>query len=86
VTTAPGTSASETSAIDWVRHFAEALGTTPPTDDEVNDLLAIAGVAAHSSERTAAPLSTWLVGRAGAAPDEARAAAERLSATLNPGG
>ncbi len=81
VTTAPATGASE-----WVRLFAEELGTTPPTDAEVSELLAIAGVAAHASDRTAAPLSTWLVGRAQAAPDEARAAAERLAAALRAGG
>ena len=85
MTTAPGDPGSKPSAAEWVRRFAEALGATPPTDDEVEDLLAIAGVAAHASERTAAPLSTWLAGRAGAPPREARAAAERLAATLGPG-
>lgn len=79
MTTAPGTSAA-----DWIRLFAQELGTSPPTETEVNELLAIAGVAAHASERTAAPVSTWLVGRAGAGPTEARAAAERLAATLQP--
>lgn len=78
------TTPSGTSASDWVRLFAEELGTTPPTDDEINELLAIAGVAAHASERTAAPLSTWLVGRARAAPSEAKAAAARLAVKLSP--
>jgi hypothetical protein len=83
VTTASG-SASGTCASDWVRLFAEELGTTAPSDAEVDELLAIAAVAAHASERTAAPLSTWLVGRAGAAPGTARAVADRLAATLRP--
>ncbi|MGH8987949.1 MAG: DUF6457 domain-containing protein [Acidimicrobiales bacterium] len=74
--------ASGTSASDWVRLFARALGTTPPTEDEVDQLLAIAGLAAHASERTAAPLSAWLVGRAAAPPAEARAAAAQLAASL----
>ena len=85
MTTASGDPGSESSATEWVRRFAEALGVTPPTDDEVADLLAMAGVAAHASERTAAPLSAWLAGRAGAAPSAARAAAERLAATFGPG-
>lgn len=72
----------DSSATAWVRLFAEALGTTAPSADEVDDLLAIAGVAAHASERTAAPLSAWLVGRAGVAPSEAKAAAARLAAEL----
>jgi hypothetical protein len=85
VTNASGAPGSETSAAEWVRRFADALGVRPPTDDEIDDLLAVAGVAAHTSERTAAPLSTWLVGRAGTASEEARAAAERLAATLGAG-
>jgi Domain of unknown function (DUF6457) len=82
VTTSSDSSA--TSASDWVRLFAEELGTTAPAADDVDDLLAIAGMAAHASERTAAPLSTWLVGRAGVAPSEAKAAAARLAAELSP--
>jgi hypothetical protein len=85
VTTASGTPGTETSATQWVRRFADALGVTPPTGDEIDDLLAIAGLAAHASERTAAPLSTWLVGRAGTEPKEARAAAQRLATAPGPG-
>ncbi|MDA8309340.1 MAG: DUF6457 domain-containing protein [Actinomycetota bacterium] len=80
------TASPQTTASEWARLLAEALGTSPPTDEEVDDLLAIAGVAAHASERTAAPLSTWLVGRAGAAPSEARAAAAQLAAKLGHAG
>jgi C4-dicarboxylate transporter len=45
-------------------------------------LLALTGSAAHAAERTAAPLSCWLVGIAGIAPAEARVAVERLAARL----
>jgi Domain of unknown function (DUF6457) len=76
------TTDAATTAADWIRLFSRELGATPPTDDEIDDLLAVAGIAAHASERTAAPLSTWLAGRAGAAPSEARKAAARLAATL----
>ncbi len=62
---APDTSPS---GPDWVTEFAAALGTTPPTAEEIEELLSLAGTAAHASERLAAPLACWLVGRAGIAP------------------
>lgn len=79
------TSNPKTTAAEWAVLFAQELGATPPTDEEVDDLLAIAGTAAHASERTAAPLSTWLVGRAGVTAAEARDAASRLASKLAPG-
>jgi hypothetical protein len=72
-----------TTALDWARLFAQELGTPPPSEEEINDLLVIAGLAAHASERTAAPLSTWLVGRAGIGPGAAKEAAARLAAMLD---
>lgn len=69
---------------EWVARLSEALGVAPPTPEETDALLALAGVAAHSAERTAAPLSTWLAGRAGVSPAEAKAAADRLAASLGP--
>lgn len=72
----------QTSGGDWVGRFAEMLGTTPPTDDEVQALLGLAGVAAHASERTAAPLSTWLAGRAGVSAADAKKIAAQLAAQL----
>jgi hypothetical protein len=41
------------------------------------------GVAAHASERTAAPISSWLVGLAGIPPGEALAHARALAAELD---
>lgn len=71
-----------TTGAEWVERLAAALGVDPPSAEEAETLLALAGTAAHSSERTAAPLSTWLVGRAGVAPAEAREVAARLVAQL----
>jgi len=48
---------------EWLAEFAEKLGIDPPTKDEVVALLDIAATAAHSSERTAAPIACWLAGR-----------------------
>lgn len=50
---------------EWVAAFAAEIGVEPPDDDTVEQLLDLAGVAAHASERLAAPLACWLVGRAG---------------------
>lgn len=63
----------------WVRTLATALGVDPPTEDEVRDLLSLAGTAAHTAQRWVAPVSTWLVARAGLPVDEARALVERLA-------
>jgi hypothetical protein len=56
---------------EWIAAFADAAGTTPPTEDEVDALLELAGVAAHASERTAAPITCWLAAVAGLRPAEA---------------
>ena len=64
---------------EWVRAFAEQLGIEPLTDAEVEALLDLAGIAAHASERLAAPLTCYLVGRAGVAPAEALATVRRIA-------
>jgi Domain of unknown function (DUF6457) len=55
----------------WLTAFAERLDTAPPTTEEFKMLLELAGEAAHSSERVAAPVACWLAAKAGVAPDEA---------------
>jgi hypothetical protein len=66
----------------WIERYAAALGVDAPSAEEVDALLALAGVAAHASERTAAPLSCWLAARARLEPAEALARAEALSTEL----
>jgi hypothetical protein len=58
-------------AREWVDRYAAALGVEPPTDAELETLLALAAEAAHASERTAAPVACWLTARAGRAPADA---------------
>lgn len=74
------------SAREWLARYAADLGTAAPTDAEVEELLALAGIAAHASERTAAPVACWLAARAGRAPSEALAAAKRTAEALAEGG
>jgi hypothetical protein len=60
---------------EWIAAFATAIGVEAPDDDAVEELLALAGVAAHASERIAAPIACYLVGRAGIDLSAALAAA-----------
>ncbi len=65
--------------IEWIAKLANALGVEPPNDAEREALLNIAATAAHASERTAAPISCWLIARAGLEPEEGRSLAENLT-------
>jgi hypothetical protein len=58
-------------AKEWIAEFSERLGTEPPTAAEFSALLDLAGEAAHSSERVAAPVACWVAAKAGRTPDEA---------------
>jgi hypothetical protein len=68
-------------AEQWIAAFAAELGVEPPTADEFATLLELAGVAAHSSERVAAPVACWASAVAGLTPDEALAVARRVGET-----
>ncbi len=67
-------------AREWIDAFAAELGTDPPANEEVKAILDLAAVAAHSSERIAAPVACWIGGRVGASLEELQAAAQRIGA------
>jgi hypothetical protein len=71
-------------AEEWIAQFAEALGRPAPDAAEVQTLLALASVAAHSSERRAAPIACWLTALAGRSAEDALAVAESLSEASPP--
>ncbi len=48
----------------WIDKIASSLGVTSPNDDEVEQLLSLAAVAAHASDRTAAPVTCWIAAHA----------------------
>jgi Domain of unknown function (DUF6457) len=48
---------------EWIAAFARDAGVDRPSAEEVRQLLELAGDAAHTSERTAAPLACWVAGR-----------------------
>ena len=65
-------------ANEWLAAFAEKLGTLPPSTDEFRTILDLAGEAAHSSDRVAAPAACWVAARAGVGLDEALRVAREL--------
>jgi hypothetical protein len=69
----------ELDARGWLEAYAEALGLEPPSAEDVETLLALAGVAAHASERQAAPVSCWLAAVAGVDPARALTVARELA-------
>ena len=72
------TDPDDRTATDWLAAYSERLGLPAPTQQEVDTLLELAGVAAHSSERIAAPIACWLVGRTDLTPDDALALAKEI--------
>jgi Domain of unknown function (DUF6457) len=63
---------------EWVAAYAAAAGVPIPTAEEVDELLQLAAVAAHASERTAAPVTCWIAARAGITPAAALTLAESI--------
>ena len=73
-------------AREWIDAFAQRLGTDPPTTEEFKRLLDVAGEAAHSSERVAAPVACWVAAKAGVDPEEALRVAREIGADAGEGG
>jgi Domain of unknown function (DUF6457) len=65
-------------ASTWFRAFVQAAGSETLTDAEVEAILELASLAAHASERMAAPLTCWAAASAGLSP----AAAVELARSL----
>ncbi|HEY3726011.1 MAG TPA: DUF6457 domain-containing protein [Solirubrobacteraceae bacterium] len=65
-------------APDWLAAYADKLGVPPPTKDELKAVLDLAGEAAHSSERIAAPVACWLAAKAGVSLEEAMTLAREV--------
>jgi hypothetical protein len=66
-------------APDWLATYAAKLGVEAPTKDELKAVLELAGEAAHSSERIAAPVACWLAARAGVELKEAIRLAQQVA-------
>ncbi len=66
-------------AEEYIARFAAALGRPAPTREEFAAILRLASVAAHASERKAAPVACWLAASTGTDLEEARRIAEELA-------
>jgi hypothetical protein len=66
-------------AQEWVRTFAEQAGAPPPSEEQMDEILRLAAVAAHASERIAAPIACWVAGTTGRPIAELREMAETLA-------
>jgi Domain of unknown function (DUF6457) len=67
-------------APDWLAAYAQKLGVPAPTEEELKAVLDLAGEAAHSSQRIAAPVACWLAARAGVELEEAMRLARDVGA------
>jgi hypothetical protein len=65
---------------EFLAAYAAEIGVPVPTAQQSAALLEIASIAAHASQRTAAPLACWMGGRSGLAIPELIAAVERVAA------
>jgi Domain of unknown function (DUF6457) len=65
-------------ASEFLAAFAEEVGGPIPTTDEFDALLELAAIAAHGSERVAAPLACWIAGVSGCPMSELLAGARRV--------
>jgi hypothetical protein len=70
--------ADDRTRTEWIEAFAARLGVEAPDEATVEALLDVAAVAAHASERTAAPVACWLLGRAGLSPADALEVARQV--------
>jgi hypothetical protein len=63
---------------EWLDAFAAAAGVRAPSESDIEALLELAGIAAHASERTAAPITCWVAAVAGLTPADALRAASAV--------
>jgi Domain of unknown function (DUF6457) len=62
-------------AREWIESFCEQIGVEAPDEATTTQILRLASVAAHASERTAAPVACYLAGSSGRPLDELERAA-----------
>jgi hypothetical protein len=66
-------------ASEFLEAFATEAGTLVPNAEEIDVLLELAGIAAHASERLAAPIACWIGGASGLPASALLAAAQRVA-------
>jgi hypothetical protein len=66
-------------AAEWIQAFCEEIGAPAPSEAEFDEVLRLASVAAHASERVAAPVACFIAGRTGRPLGELLERAEALA-------
>ena len=66
-------------ASEFLQAFAAEAGMPVPNEREIDELLELAGTAAHASERIAAPIACWIGGTSGMPVSDLLAAARRVA-------
>jgi hypothetical protein len=66
-------------AQQFLEAFGAQVGVPAPSPQEFDALLEVASIAAHASERLAAPLACWMGGESGVPAAELLAAARRVA-------
>jgi hypothetical protein len=64
---------------EWIAEFAARLGAEQPSEEALDQILKLAAIAAHGSERTAAPVACWIGGQTGRPPQELREIAKEIA-------
>jgi len=64
---------------EFLAAFAAEIGVPAPSEADAAALLEVASVAAHASQRTAAPLACWMGGASGIPVADLLAAAQRVA-------
>lgn len=62
----------------WLDLFAKELGADAPSGERIDRILELAAEAAHSSERTAAPVACWIGAQTGMPLEELVEVAKRI--------
>jgi uncharacterized protein DUF6457 len=65
-------------AADWIQDFCEEIGMPTPSEADIEAILRLAAIAAHASERIAAPIACWIGGASGKSLAELQGVAEAL--------
>ena len=66
-------------AAEWIQAFCEEIGADPPSEADSEAILRLAAVAAHASERIAAPIACWVAGASGRSLADLEEVAEGLA-------
>lgn len=66
-------------AAQWIEEFCAEIGMPAPTEEQTEAILRLAAVAAHASERTAAPVACWIAGASGKPLAELETVAEAVA-------